>query len=118
MDYYVSLIGLSFRAFHGLYPEEKISGNHFEVDLMLGFKVDHLPQKPNEMADYAWLAGIAQRAINGTARELLETLANDMLIEIESNWPQVKEIDIRIRKKQPSLPGQPAWSEVRTHVKK
>lgn len=118
MKYYVSLIGLSYRGFHGLYPEEKIRGNSFEVDISLGFLVDHLPQKTKEMADYALLAGIAQRVMEGTARELMETLAQEMINDIEIHWPHVKEVDIRIRKKQPSLPGQPAWSEVRTLVKK
>jgi dihydroneopterin aldolase len=99
----ISLNNLRFRAYHGLYPEERQKGNDFVVNM----QAEYLPQSEviislNETIDYASLFDI----INSTMQkpvDLLETLAQTIANHVHREFPQVKIITVTVEKLNPPI---------------
>lgn len=100
----IELKSLRFFAFHGLYQEEKIIGNEFEVNLT----VAHVSKKAtiadlDDTINYAGLYSMLQTEMQ-KPRELLETFAMELAEGIHVAFPLVKKIDIAITKLHPPIP--------------
>src|SRR5689334_2507747 len=94
----VELKALRFYAFHGLYAEEKKTGNEFRVDI----SVVHEPVSGTitdigETVNYAKLYAIVKAEMQ-KPRQLLETLVMELAGIIHTSYPQVKKIEISITK--------------------
>lgn len=99
----IELKGLRFHAFHGLFPEEKKTGNDFEVNLLVGFVPKSAIMKDiDSTIDYARLYEILKAEMQNP-RALLETLAMEIAELIHSLFPEIKRIDISIRKNHPPI---------------
>ena len=101
----IELTGLRFHAFHGLYEEEKIAGNEFEVSLY----VSYCPQTEiiNELSgtiNYAVIFDLVKKRMQQRT-DLLETIAMSLAEEIHSQFPEVQKIDISIKKLHPPIAG-------------
>lgn len=98
----VGFEGLTIRANHGWYTEEKILGNTFNISLKVAYElpegslITHLDQT----IDYSRLVTIT-KDIFSTNHDLLETLAQMIIQTIEAEWPYVKGIKLSIRKQNP-----------------
>jgi dihydroneopterin aldolase len=99
----ITLNDLRFFAFHGLYQEERKTGNEFMLDIEVSFH----PEQGTIMglADTINYASIYQLVKNRMAitTDLLETLAMDMANEIHQHFPRTHEVSIHIRKMHPPL---------------
>lgn len=99
----ISLNNVRFRAYHGLYPEERQKGNDFVVNM----QVSYPPRTGNitsldETIDYAALFDI----INATMQkpvDLLETLLQDIAGTVHAKFPGVKEIIVSVEKLNPPI---------------
>lgn len=99
----ISLNNVKFRAYHGLYPEERQKGNDFVVNMQVVYE----PSTKEiialeETIDYASLFGI----INTTMQEpvdLLETLVQKIAHAVKKNFPQTKEINVSVEKLNPPI---------------
>lgn len=94
----ISLHKLKFHAFHGLYPEEKFTGNDFEVSVDVFFEepsamITHLSQTIN----YATLYQLVKERMN-IAEPLLETLAMDIAQQSKEHFPFITEINVSVSK--------------------
>ena len=72
----VSLHNIRIRAPHGLYPEEALHGNDFEVDIDV-----RLPATIGEnwpLIDYARISEIVHDVVKGKTVPLLEMLVQDI----------------------------------------
>lgn len=92
-----------FRAFHGLYPEERQKGNDFVVNLAVTYR----PQSGmitalEETVDYAVLFSIIDSAMKEPV-DLLETLAQKISATIFQRFPQVTDTEIEIEKLNPPI---------------
>ncbi len=99
----IELRDLHFHAFHGLYPEERKTGNEFRVAL----QVDFLPPENyitsiEDTINYAALFDIVQKAMHQST-ELLETLVMAISETIHTRFPQVIKINISIHKLHPPI---------------
>lgn len=105
-----------FRAFHGLYPEERQKGNDFVVNLSVGY----VPQSGmitalEDTIDYAILFSIIDRAMKEPV-DLLETLAQKIAASIHQQFPRVKTIDVGIEKLNPPIDQFTGSAAVRFHL--
>jgi dihydroneopterin aldolase len=92
-----------FRAFHGLYPEERQKGNDFVVNLAVAYSPESgMITALEQTIDYAALFKLVEKAMQEPV-DLLETLAQKMAADIEALYPQVKEISIEIEKLNPPI---------------
>jgi dihydroneopterin aldolase len=94
---------LRFKSFHGLYPEEKVLGNQFEVNLTVKYLPQHLPIVNIEQTiNYQDLFEIVEKRML-VPTELLETLAPIITDDIFAAYPFVKNIIISIAKFNPPI---------------
>jgi dihydroneopterin aldolase len=106
----VSLHKIRIHGKHGLYPEEAILGNWFEVDVDIDAPVDAGTEWP--FIDYT--------AVNKTVHDifirptqLLETLVRRIHEALKKISPQGAVITVAIRKMHPPMPGDVGYAQVR-----
>jgi dihydroneopterin aldolase len=106
----VSLHHIRIRAPHGMYPEEAVQGNDFEVDVDLRLPVVVGEDWP--LIDYTRVSEIVHFIMNGEAVPLLEMLAQDIFVRLRAEWPILTHIKICIRKMYPPMPGDVRYAQV------
>lgn len=99
----ISLNNLRFRAFHGLYPEERQKGNDFVVNM----DVSYPPPAGTIMAledtiDYAELFSIVNNIMQQPV-DLLETLVQHIAASVHQRFSFVKEITVSVEKLNPPI---------------
>jgi dihydroneopterin aldolase len=109
----VSLHGAEFFARHGFYPEEQLLGSKFVLDIDVEFHTgtdltgDHIADTVN----YEQLYTIAEEEMRHT-RKLLEAIAQAIANKIRTAHPYVDKIRVEVKKLNPPLKGQVAYSSV------
>ena len=104
----IVISGMEFFAFHGHYPEEKLVGNKFLVDLTMyvdtskAEKSDDLDDALNYQIAYA----IVQDVLRNTESNLLENIANNVLNQLFSEFLELQKTTIFIKKVNPPMGGQ------------
>lgn len=102
----ISLEGLEFHAFHGVYPHERESGNWFEVDICIetnileGAAEDDLSKTVN----YETLYLFVKEEMEKPSR-LLETVAEKIVERVLRELPDVEKVEIKIGKINPPIGG-------------
>ena len=59
----ISITGLTATGFHGVFPEERLNGQRFVVDVELGL---HVETRSDELSDTVDYAGIADRCLSNS----------------------------------------------------
>jgi len=99
----VELTDLHFFAYHGLYPEERKTGNDFVVNLA----VDYQPESDiiddiTSSINYVTLFEIVKKQMQQPV-DLLETLSMTIAAELHSSFPQIKKLQISVSKMHPPI---------------
>ena len=103
----VSLHGIKVIAPHGLYPEEHILGNTFEIDVDI-----FLPDKqPWPFADYTIIQKTAIDVFN-MPRQLLETFVMNIHNSLKEKFPVAEKIKVAVKKLHPPMSGDVAYAQV------
>jgi dihydroneopterin aldolase len=103
----VSLHKIKIHAPHGLYPQEHILGNVFEIDVDLW-----LPDTPPwPYADYV-LIHKAVTHIFQQPNQLLETFVQNIHAALKEQFPFTEKIRVAVRKLNPPMGGDVAFSQV------
>jgi dihydroneopterin aldolase len=107
----VTVRGIRATGFHGVYPEERRTGQPFVVDVVL-----HLDLAPAAASDdvtatvhYGELAGRVVAAIEGDPVDLIETLAH-RVVDIALSYPVVDGVEVTVHK--PEAPVGVPFSDV------
>jgi len=99
----ISLHHLKFHAFHGLYEEEKKTGNDFEVNLDVSFNETTEPvTHRSQTVNYAVLYQLIKDRMN-IPEPLLETVAMDIAQQSKAHFPFILEINVSVRKVNPPI---------------
>ena len=102
----ISLEGLEFHAFHGVYPHERDSGNWFEVDLSVeadiaeGAILDDLERTVNYETLYQFVKEEMEKP-----SKLLETVAGKIVERVLQDISEVSQVEIKISKINPPIGG-------------
>ena len=101
----ISLHNVRFRAYHGLYPEERQKGNDFVVNMRVGY----IPRKEvimklEDTIDYSAIFEIINACMQKPV-DLLETLVQTMARDIHERFPIVREVMVTIEKLNPPIDG-------------
>ena len=99
----IALNNVRFRAYHGLYPEERQKGNDFVVNM----QVSYLPKSGtivslDDTIDYGALFTI-MNSIMQQPVDLLETLVQGIAHSVHQKFPQIKEITVSVEKLNPPI---------------
>jgi 7,8-dihydroneopterin aldolase/epimerase/oxygenase len=98
----IHLHNVQFFAYHGLYPQEKENGNHFELNC----HVQYLPQQTitsiEQTIDYAAVYAIIENRMQ-QATPLLETVVMDICNLILEQFTMAQEVFVHLIKIQPPI---------------
>ena len=99
----ISLNNVRFRAYHGLYPEERQKGNDFVVNM----RVSYLPVNSRilslgDTVDYAQLFEIVNIIMEKPV-DLLETVVQGIAHAVHEQFNVIKEINVSVEKLNPPI---------------
>ncbi len=99
----IHLNNLCFFAFHGIYAEERLLGNDFEVNIEVGYTPISIPVLYiNDTINYVEVYELVKQRMS-TPTSLLETLATDIASAILAQFSLAEEVIISINKVRPPI---------------
>ncbi len=102
----VALEGLTFHAYHGVYPHERETGNWFEVDITVetDFAAAAAQDELEGTINYESLFQLVKHEMEQPAK-LLETIVGKIANDVLLKWPAVGAVEIKIAKLNPPIGG-------------
>jgi dihydroneopterin aldolase len=90
-------------AHHGLYEEEKVLGNEFELNISIKHSPAHIPVKHmSDTIDYVTVYELVKKRM-AIPTPLLETVVTDIAQKILAQFSLAEEVFISIRKMHPPV---------------
>ncbi len=119
----ISVIDQKIYAFHGVYEEEKKSGQEFLVSVktLCDYDPSLIKDSIDETLSYADLAEFVEKVATSKVYDLIETLASDLAESILNKFEIVKKVEVEVKKPNapmsqslayPSVKLEKAWHEV------
>jgi dihydroneopterin aldolase len=99
----ISLQQVRFRAYHGLYPQERVEGNDFIVNLSAKYTTgnEHILALADTI-DYGALYAIVQQVMAKPV-DLLETVVQQIAQLVLQQYTQVLEVTVSLEKTRPPI---------------
>ena len=98
----IYLNNLMFHAYHGIYKEEKIVGNDFEVNVEVTFNANQEINIINQTVDYVALHGIIKKVM-GTPTPLIETVVQEIVAQIKLFDSKITSVMVNVKKLNPAI---------------
>ena len=111
----IVLRGMRFTGTHGVLPEEQVSAQPFEVDVILWTDLSRAAASDDlaDTTDYRRIFEVVRRAVEEERFALIERLAGAIVDGVLSAAPAVTKVEVRVRKPEAPLPGEFDTVEVR-----
>ena len=107
----VALKDVKCYAFHGFYPEEQLTGNHFLVDVEVTFLPSDETENLQKTVNYEVINTIILEEMK-TTQKLLETVVKNMLNKVIKTYPFLLTANVGIKKLHPPMLGEVGHSFV------
>lgn len=104
---------MRFHAYHGVYAQEKKTGNEFRVDLKLEVDVSKacLSDSLEDTVNYAAVYDIVRHEIEIPSK-LIEHVAYRIVEQIKKHFPEIETVEIRLAKMSPPVNGEMEAAEI------
>lgn len=104
---------MHFYAFHGVMPQETVTGNEFQVSLFLeaDLSAATLSDDLDGTINYATLFDLVKEEMMIPSK-LLEHLAGRIFRRIEESCPQLSSLEVRVSKLHPPVNGELEKAEI------
>lgn len=108
------LKGLQFHGLHGFFEEERVNGNHFEIDVAFfsDFKASAKMDDLSKTIDYSEARDIVASIMEGPSQKLIETLCFLIGQKLYERFHFVQTLSVSVRKLNPPMTGETAYSEI------
>jgi dihydroneopterin aldolase len=112
----LTIKGLRYLAPHGVHARERITGNLFEVDIILDYDTSAAVSGDDvsKSIDYSKIAELTGTVMNGEPVNLIETLASRIGEAILRRFATVDSLGISVRKYKPEIGTPVEFTEI-TH---
>lgn len=102
----IELTGLECFGYHGVFDEEKRTGQPFIVDITcwLNFSEAAADDDLTKTINYAELAEVAAEVVEGPARDLIETVATDLANAAMRRFEELYAVEVTIHKPNAPIP--------------
>ena len=107
----VALKDVKCYAFHGFYPEEQLTGNHFSVDVEVTFTPSGDTEDLQGTVNYEIVNAIILAEMKNT-QKLLETVIKQIMDKLLVNYPFLVSAVVGIKKLHPPMLGEVGHSFV------
>ena len=101
----VALKEVKFHAFHGFYPEEQLTGNHFLVDVEVTFVPNGNTEDLKFTVNYEVINAVVTFEMKNT-QKLLETVVRNIIDQLITKYPFISTAVVGIKKLHPPMPGE------------
>lgn len=103
---YIELNGLSFKAYHGVFPEEHAVGGIYIVDLRLDgdFSAACASDELGDTIDYAAVCASVKDEMKQESA-LIEHVAARIARRLLDDFPALQAVTVTLRKQTPPVPG-------------
>jgi dihydroneopterin aldolase len=105
----LSVLGMRFRGRHGVLPEEKLTDQPFEVDVVLHADLSEAAERDDLAAtvDYSAIFDLVRSIVEGRSFDLIEALAGTIASAVlaASDPATVEAVEVRVRKPEAPLDG-------------
>jgi dihydroneopterin aldolase len=98
----VGLEGVKFNAPVGFFAEERLLKNNFLVDVFVSFNSSEIGDELSNTINYVSLYQICEENFR-QEHQLIETVAQQILNQIKKQFPDLKQIYIKIKKLNPPI---------------
>lgn len=97
---------MEFYAYHGVYPGERKKGNWFRVDLSFSQNIAKagISDSLTDTVDYVQVFRMIEEEMK-IPSNLLEHLATRLMNRLHEQFPELKNIELKITKKSPPVDG-------------
>lgn len=111
----LTLKSLQFHGKHGYYEKEREEGNEFEVDLIFRANLRKAGDSDEleDTIDYQQVLKIVESIMNGPSLRLIESLAKRIGDRLFDHFHNARELEVAVRKLNPPLNTETAYSEIR-----
>lgn len=106
--YKIILKNMAFFAFHGVLKPEKELGQKFYIDIEVFLNIANPSSTDdiNDTVDYSKLYSIAKHFVEDMKFNLIETLAQKIMQEIQNQYEKnIDLVTVRVRKPSAPIPG-------------
>lgn len=99
---YITLTDLRFHAFHGVIPQERLTGNDYSVSLRIGYPVREacLSDEVDDTLNYASVYDIVSQEMNVPSK-LLERVAYRIADRLFRKFNLITVLDVKLNKLNP-----------------
>lgn len=99
----MTLNGMKFYGYHGVFAEENKLGQQFWVDLELRLDLEKAAQTDdlNESINYAELHALTKKIVEGPPCKLIEALAGRIASALLQTYTGIHELTVRVTKPNP-----------------
>lgn len=110
----LTLKSLRFKGYHGYYEEEREQGNDFEIDIMFSADLRRAgtTDQLDHTIDYQEILAIVKEVMHGKSLHLIETLTKKIGDQLFKQFPRVESLKVSVRKLDPPLDVETAYSEI------
>lgn len=114
---YIFLRNLRFHASHGVMPQERVTGNDYEVSLRIGYDLSRAMHTDDvvDTLNYADVYRLVEQEMSVPAN-LLERVACRMAERLFSTYPAVTSLDLRLIKLNPPMGADADGAGVELHL--
>lgn len=103
----IFLNGLSFYAYHGALKEENVLGQVFKVDLVLELDLAKAGKNDDlsQTVHYGHVYEAVKCIVEGEPLKLIEAVAEKVSEAVLKQFPQIKQLTVKLTKPTPPIPG-------------
>lgn len=114
---FIYINGLRFHAFHGVMPQERLTGNDYSVDIRVGYDVSKamVSDDVDDTVNYADIKKITDQEMSVPSK-LVERVAYRIADRISRRYPSVSSIDIKVTKLNPPFGADCKGAGVELHL--
>lgn len=114
---YITLTDLRFHAFHGVIPQERLTGNDYSVSLRIGYPVNEacLSDEVDDTLNYASVYDIVSQEMNVPSK-LLERVAFRIADRLFRKFNLITTLDVKLNKLNPPFGADCYGAGVELHL--
>ncbi|KIL39430.1 hypothetical protein SD70_20165 [Gordoniibacillus kamchatkensis] len=104
----ITLSGMAFYGYHGVFPEETKLGQRFVLDVALRLPLEQAGRSDDLTLtiNYAEAYELIKRIVEGEPYKLIEALAERVAMELMQTYTSIHELTVRVTKPHPPFDAQ------------
>lgn len=114
---YIYLRNLRFHALHGVLPQERVTGNDYELTLRIGYPMEQamLSDEVGYTLNYAEVYALAEEEMQIPCN-LVERVAGRISERLLRQFPEIRSIDLWLTKNNPPMGADCEGAGVEVHL--